>query len=83
MLVAAGFHDIHVADLTGRVKKTWSVCAGRVIARFLRDSSFRAMLSNPRFTNRIFAKTFFRIWLAYQIGVMRYGTFAARKPLAH
>lgn len=79
MLVGAGFHDIQVSDLTRQVKKTWSVCARRVIARFLRDPSFRRMLSDPRFTNRVFAKTVFRIWLAYQTGSMRFGLFAAQK----
>jgi tocopherol O-methyltransferase len=79
MLVAAGFHDIQVSDLTRQVKHTWSVCAGRVIARFLRDPSFRRVLSDPRFTNRIFAKTVFRIWLAYQTGSMSFGLFAAEK----
>jgi tocopherol O-methyltransferase len=79
MLVGAGFHDIQVSDLTERVKQTWSVCARRVIARFLRDPSFRAVLFNPRFTNRIFAKTVFRIWLAYRTGSMRFGLFAAQK----
>jgi tocopherol O-methyltransferase len=79
MLAAAGFHDIRVSDLTSRVKKTWSVCARRVVARFLRDPSFRAVLSDPRFTNRIFARTVFRIWLAYQTGSMRFGLFAAEK----
>ncbi len=79
LLAAAGFHDIQVSDLTRRVKKTWSVCARRVIARFLRDPSFRRVLRDPRFTNRIFAKTVFRIWLAYQTGSMRFGIFAAQK----
>ena len=79
MLVAAGFHDIQVFDLASRVKKTWSVCAGRVIARFLRDPAFRRVLSDPRFTNRIFVKTVFRIWLAYQTGSMRFGLFSAQK----
>jgi tocopherol O-methyltransferase len=79
MLVAAGFRDIQVSDLTRQVKKTWSVCARRVSARFLRDPSFRRVLSDPRFTNRIFAKTVFRIWLAYQTGSMRFGLFAAQK----
>ena len=79
MLAAAGFHDIRVSDLTSRVKKTWSVCARRVVARFLRDPSFRRALSDPRFTNRIFARTVFRIWLAYQTGSMRFGFFAAEK----
>ena len=83
MLAAAGFHDIQVSDLTKQVKKTWGVCARRVIARFLRDPSFRLVLRDPRFTNGIFAKTVFRIWLAYQTGSMRYATFAARKPPAH
>ena len=79
MLVAAGFQAIQVSDLTRRVKKTWSVCARRLTARFLRDASFRRLLSDPRFTNRIFAKTVFRIWLAYQTGSMRFGLFTAHK----
>jgi tocopherol O-methyltransferase len=79
MLLAAGFHDIQVSELTERVKQTWSVCARRVITRFFRDPSFRAVLFNPRFTNRIFAKTVFRIWLAYRTGSMRFGLFAAQK----
>ncbi len=79
MLAAAGFRDIQVSDLTDRVKKTWSVCARRVIARFFGDPSFRRLLRDPRFTNRIFARTVFRIWLAYQTGSMRFGLFAARK----
>ena len=79
MLVAAGFHDIQSLDLTRLVKKTWNICALRVIGRFFRDSSFRRVLSDPRFTNRIFAKTVFRIWLAYRIGAMRFGVFSAKK----
>ena len=79
MLAAAGFHDIQIFDLTDRVKKTWSVCARRVIARFFGDPSFRRLLRDLRFTNRIFARTVFRIWLAYQTGSMRFGLFAARK----
>jgi cyclopropane fatty-acyl-phospholipid synthase-like methyltransferase len=79
MLLAAGFHDIQFSDLTRRVKKTWSICALRVIGRFFHDPSFRSALSDPRFTNRIFAKTVFRIWLAYQTGTMRFGLFSAQK----
>jgi tocopherol O-methyltransferase len=79
MLEQAGFHDIDCADLTRRVKKTWSVCAARVLGRFLTDSSFRSALRDPGFTNRIFAKTVFRIWFAYQNGAMRFGLFSAQK----
>ena len=79
MLEDAGFHDIHCADLTPRVKKTWSICALRVLRRFFGDPSFRSTLLDPAFTNRIFARTIFRIWLAYQIGAMRLGIFSALK----
>jgi tocopherol O-methyltransferase len=79
MLADAGFHDIQFSDLTRRVKKTWSICALRVLRRFFNDPAFRRALRDPRFTNRIFAKTVFRIWLAYQTGAMRFGLFAAQK----
>jgi tocopherol O-methyltransferase len=79
MLEDANFHDIHFSDLTFRARKTWSICASRVVRRFLSDSSFRRLLSNRHFTNRVFAKTVFRIWLAYQIGSMRFGLFSAQK----
>jgi tocopherol O-methyltransferase len=79
MLGAAGFRDIQVSDLSVQVKKTWSVCAGRIVSRFLGDPSFRRILFDPRFANRIFALTVFRIWLAYHIGSMRFGLFTAQK----
>jgi tocopherol O-methyltransferase len=79
MLEQAGFHDIGSADLTCRVKKTWSICALRVVRQSFSDSKFRAILLDPGFANRVFAKTVFRIWLAYQIGAMRFGLFSALK----
>jgi tocopherol O-methyltransferase len=74
-----GFRHLNFLDLTRNVKRTWNVCALRVIERFFQDSSFRRVLFDRRFTNRIFAKTIFRIWLAYQIGAMRFGLFSAQK----
>lgn len=79
MLEQAGFHDIRFSDLTDRVKKTWAVCVRRVVGRFLTDPALRHRLRDPRFANGIFAKTVFRIWLAYQIGSMRFGIFTAIK----
>lgn len=75
----AGFRHLSFLDLTRNVKKTWNVCALRVIARFFHDASFRRVLFDRRLANRIFAKAVFRIWLAYQIGAMRLGLFAAQK----
>jgi tocopherol O-methyltransferase len=79
MLEDARFHDVQFEDLSARVKRTWSICARRVIGRAARDASFRRLLADPAFTNRIFAKTVFRIWLAYRTGAMRFGLFTAQK----
>jgi tocopherol O-methyltransferase len=79
MLDHVGFREINFVDLTRRVKKTWSICAARFIKQLVRDPTLRRRMLDPGFTNRVFAKTVFRILLAYQIGAMRYGVFAALK----
>jgi len=79
MLEQAGFVGVECADLTHRVKKTWTVCALRLARRALVDPALRRRLLDSRFTNRVFAKAVFRIRLAYEIGVMRYGLFFAEK----
>jgi len=83
MLGNAGFRDVNYLDLTRQVKRTWSVCARRVTRRFFTDPSFRRTLTDPHFANRVFAKTVFRIWLAYRIGAMRYGCFSAQKSASN
>ena len=79
LIARAGFREVDYLDLTSRVKKTWSICARRIVGRFVADPALRRRLRDPRFTNGIFAKTVFRIWLAYQIGSMRFGVFTALK----
>ncbi|HEX2229043.1 MAG TPA: class I SAM-dependent methyltransferase [Candidatus Binatia bacterium] len=79
MLAAAGFREVSCADLTTGVQKTWSLCAVRFITKSITDPAFRRGWRNPALSNRIFAKTIFRIWLAYKIGSVRYGLFSAVK----
>jgi len=79
MLETAGFHQINFVDLTRQVQKTWTICARRVAGEFISDAGFRRQLADRRFANRDFAKTVFRIWLAYRTGAMRYGLFSAQK----
>jgi tocopherol O-methyltransferase len=75
----AGFRELTFLHLSRNVKKTWSICALRLITRFFTDSTLRRRMLDPHFTNRVFAKTVFRIRLAYETGAMRYGVFAALK----
>ena len=79
MLEETGFHEVIFTDLTRRVSKTWSRCAVRFMTKICTDPSLRRPLFDPNFSNRVFAKTVFRIWLAYQTGSMHYGLFSARK----
>ena len=79
MLETAGFCETRFIDLTQSVKKTWTICALRLIKRFFADSALRRRLLDPGFTNRDFAKTIFRIRLAYETGAMRYGLLTAQK----
>jgi tocopherol O-methyltransferase len=79
MLASAGFREVGCADLTTGVQKTWSLCAARFITKSITDPAFRRGWRNPALANRVFAKTIFRIWLAYKIGSVRYGIFSAVK----
>lgn len=79
MLRGAGLKNIEFEDLTHNVKKTWSVCALRCVTRISRHPFLRQRLFDPSFSNRVFAKTVLRIWLAYATGAMRYGLFSAVK----
>lgn len=79
MFEDAGFQEVHALDLTRHVKKTWSLCARRLVAKYCADPGLRRLLADSRFPNRVFAKTVFRIGLAYRVGAMGYGCFSARK----
>jgi tocopherol O-methyltransferase len=76
----AGFRTAGSQDLTGRVKRTWSIAIRRFVERILQDTRYRSFLFDRSLRNRIFAFTAVRIWLAYQVGAMRYGVFRFDKP---
>jgi tocopherol O-methyltransferase len=77
---AAGLIPIDFHDLSRQVKRTWPICARRVVAAFARDPAYRRFIFQGRSPNRIFALTLARIWLAYELGTMRYGILTAVKP---
>ncbi len=78
--LAAGFTNYQFNDYAQQVKKTWPLCAWRTVKGFFTKPHYRSFLFSSKNPNRIFALTLFRIWLAYELGVQRYGVFSADKP---
>jgi tocopherol O-methyltransferase len=74
-LVPVGFQDV-----SRQVKRTWPICVGRIARGLLREPSYYRFLLWGRSPHRIFALTLLRIWLAYELGSLRYGIMAAVKP---
>jgi tocopherol O-methyltransferase len=79
LVAKAGFINIQFDDLTRQVQRTWRICALRMVGKVMSKSNLRRRLLDPGFSNRVFAKTVLRIWLAYKTASMRYGIFSALK----
>jgi tocopherol O-methyltransferase len=77
---AVGLVPVDFQDVSRQVKQTWPICAGRIVRGLLREPSYRQFLLWGRSSHRIFALTLLRIWLAYELGSLRYGIMAAVKP---
>ena len=58
-------------DLSGRVRRTWSICAARLAGKLVSEPSYRRFLLDARATDRVFALTVLRLLLAYRTGAMR------------
>ena len=76
---ATGFAVEREEDVSKAVKRTWPVCARRFAARLVRQPRYLRFLVNRHRRNRVFALTIFRIWLAFEIGALRYGILTGVK----
>jgi tocopherol O-methyltransferase len=76
----AGLFVTRSEDLSRQVKRTWAICARRIASGLVWRSDYRRFLLHGKTPNRIFALTLVRIWLAYELGTMRYGILTAVKP---
>jgi tocopherol O-methyltransferase len=76
---AAGLIAENFADLTRQVARTWPMIVAQLSRKLLSNPSYLRFLFTRHATNRIFALTILRIWLAYRTGAMRYGIFTFRR----
>ncbi len=74
-----GFTVEREEDVSREVKRTWPICAGRFLARLVREPRYLRFLVNRHRRNRVFALTIFRIWLAFETGALRYGILTGIK----
>ncbi|MGE0616317.1 MAG: class I SAM-dependent methyltransferase [Bacteriovoracia bacterium] len=75
----ARFKNVRFEELSSQVKKTWPICAWRLTKGLVTRPDLRRFLRTSPSADRAFAKTVFRLWLAYETRSMRYGIFTATK----
>jgi tocopherol O-methyltransferase len=68
----AGLRTVSVEDLSTRVRRTWLICARRLLGKMLTQRRYLRFLFDASSSNRVFAITLLRILAAYHTGSMRY-----------
>lgn len=76
----AGLTVERLHDRTGEVRRTWVVVVRRFVTALLTDPSLLRTLLDTSESERVFARTIFRILLAQHLGVLRYGWLVASRP---
>ncbi|MFB6248547.1 MAG: methyltransferase domain-containing protein [Salinibacter sp.] len=75
----AGLRVARLDDVTPFVRRTWSVVLRRVVRALGTDPALRQLLLDATESERVFARTLPRIWIAQHLGVLRYGWLVATK----
>ena len=80
MIEQAGLELERFEELGKQVRKTWWICARRLLGKLFTSPRYMKALFDSKNGNRIFVVTLFRILTAYYSGAMQYGLFVMRKP---
>lgn len=75
----AGLRIVQLDDCTALVHRTWTVVLRRFFHALLTDPSLLRTLLDSSVSDRVFARTIPRIWLAQYIGALRYGWVVAER----
>lgn len=79
-IALAGFRRPELDDVSHRVARTWSVCARRLAGALPRPASLCYLLDG-RNSERAFALSVLRLFIAFRTGAMRYGIVTATRPV--
>jgi tocopherol O-methyltransferase len=79
MIADAGLKLLRYEELGRHVRKTWWICARRLLGRLFTSTKYMKALFDSKQGNRVFALTLFRILLAYHTKAMQYGLFVMEK----
>ncbi len=82
MIESAGLELVRFDDLSRQVRKTWRICARRVLWGLCTRPSYWRFLWLRKSTHSVFLFSVYRILAAYYLGAMRYGLFVLEKPAA-
>ena len=66
-------------DVTSLVRRTWTVVLRRFLRALFTDPAILRMLLDSSESERVFARTLPRIWLAQHLGALRYGWLVATR----
>ena len=76
---AAGLTVERLDDVTPLVRRTWTVVLRRFLWALFTDPAVLRMLLDSSESERVFARTIPRIWLAQHLGALRYGWLVATR----
>jgi len=76
---AAGLTVERLDDVTPLVRRTWTVVLRRFARALVTDPAVLRFLLDATESERVFARTLPRIWLAQHLGVLRYGWVVATR----
>lgn len=76
---AAGLTVERLTDVTPLVRRTWTVVLRRFAWALLTDPAVLRFVLDATESERVFARTLPRIWLAQHLGVLRYGWLVAAR----
>jgi tocopherol O-methyltransferase len=82
LAAAAGLRLLGFDDISRQVRRTWSICLRRTLARLVTDRAFRRLALARTTQNRSFLLSLPRLMIALRTGAMRYGIFVWEKPAA-